>query len=201
MIVIKEEFVGGEKWNRAIRLGKAEAIQLWLALKAYCAAHPELEGFVAADSVGDLPGAPARTTKALTALVDCGRVARDGTRGAGLLDAVAGGWQLHDYLDHAASGPEVALRRERARNKKRAQREAAAAALRLEMSRGVPGTRGDLSRGQSPGQVGTASSGVPRVVVGDGPRDSRGRGGARVPTPPQPTPTQPDDEIPPALVV
>jgi hypothetical protein len=123
MILIKEEFIGGEKWRRAVELGAADAIVLWLAIKCYCAQHPDTEGFVPTEDLDRLPGAPRRARKALQALIDCGRMLPGGARGPGLVEPAEGGWRLHDYLDHSASPEEVALRRERARLRKQAYRE------------------------------------------------------------------------------
>lgn len=123
MLVVKEEFVGGDKWARAVKLGGSDAIVMWLALKCYASRHASTEGFVPDESLDDLPGAPRKPRKALEALVECGLLGPDGTRGAGLVDLVPGGWQLHDYLDHSATPEEIELRREKARDKKRRYRE------------------------------------------------------------------------------
>lgn len=124
MLVLKEEFVGGDKWRRAVKLGGSDAIVMWLALKCYAAQHPSTEGFVPDESLDDLPGAPRdEPRKAIEALVQCGLLGPDGTRGAGLVDLVEGGFQLHDYLDHSQTPEEIELRREKARDKKRRYRE------------------------------------------------------------------------------
>lgn len=99
MITIKEEFVGGEKWKRAVKLGKADAILMWLALKRYAAEHTETEGFIPDEDIDELPGAPRAARKALDALVTCGALRRDGSRAQGLLLQVDGGWQLLDEGD------------------------------------------------------------------------------------------------------
>ncbi len=157
MIQIKEEFVGCKKWHRAIELGGAEAIQLWLAMKRYAAEHLT-DGFVADSDIETLPGAPRKARKALKALVECGKTERDGTRGHGLVDVVENGWELHDYLDHANSSDEEELRREKAREKKRKQREAKRRELEaLRLSPSVPGTDGDMSRGQMGTTEGTVT--------------------------------------------
>lgn len=111
MICIKEEFVGGEKYRRAMKLGRADAIVLWLALKCYASEHPSSEGFVPDEDIDTLKGAPRGVRKALQALVDCGRLLPDGTRSSGLIDMAKGGWQLHDYLDHSATPEELELDR------------------------------------------------------------------------------------------
>ena len=123
MILIKEEFVGGEKWRRAVKLGGSDAIALWLAMKCYCSLHPDTVGFVPAEGLDELPGAPRRTGKALQALLECGRLLPGGARGAGLVEPAEGGWRLHDYLDHSASPEEIELRREKQRLKKQTYRE------------------------------------------------------------------------------
>jgi hypothetical protein len=123
VLVVKEEFVGGDKWSRAVKLGGSDAIVMWLALKCYASRHPSNEGFVPDESLDNLPGAPRKPRKALAALVDCGLLGPDGTRGAGLVELVEGGFQLHDYLDHSQTPEEIELRREKARDKKRRYRE------------------------------------------------------------------------------
>jgi hypothetical protein len=123
MILIKEEFIGGEKYRRAVKLGGNDAIAMWLALKCYCSQHPDTEGFVPAEVLADLPGAPRRAGKALQALSDCGRLLPGGERGAGLIEQADRGWQMHDYLDHSVSPEEIELRRERARLRQQAHRE------------------------------------------------------------------------------
>ncbi len=82
MILIKEEFIGGPKFRRAVKLGGSDAIVMWLALKCYCSQHPDTEGFVPAEELDDLPGAPRRADKALQALIECGRMLPGGERGA-----------------------------------------------------------------------------------------------------------------------
>lgn len=189
MIVIKEEFVGGEKWRRAAKLGRSDAIVMWLALKCYASQHPSSEGFVPDEDVDDLPGAPRGARKALQALVECGRRLPDGSRSSGLVDAVEGGWQLHDYLDHSATPEELELRRERARLKKQRQREEQR--QQLEQLRAI-------GRDMSPGQAGDTGGQVPGGTAGTVPGESLG--GARPPAaaptrdpnPPQPSPPQPN---------
>lgn len=102
VIQIKEEFVGCKKWHRAIELGGAEAIQMWLAMKRYAAEHLT-DGFVADSDIDTLPGAPRRPRRKLKALVDCGVTNRDGSRGPGLLSATESGWQLLDEAPRAAA--------------------------------------------------------------------------------------------------
>lgn len=192
MIVIKEEFVGGEKHSRAMKIGGGDAIAMWLALKCYASLHPAAEGFIADEDIDTLAGAPRRPRKALQALVECGRLLPDGQRGPGLVDPVEGGWRLHDYLDHSVSPEEEELRRTRARLKKKRQRDEKRRELEqlreLEL-RGqgghVPGTQGDMSRGTGWGDTGGH-------VPGTSPRDSLARlrppgpGPTGDPNPPQP---------------
>jgi hypothetical protein len=121
MITIKEEFLAGVKAQRAIALGGGDAIVMWLALKGYAASHPT-DGFIPDEDVDRLPGAPKNARKMLKCLGECGAVQRDGTRGAGLVDKVEHGWQLHDYLDHATSSLDVEQRRERERLRKATER-------------------------------------------------------------------------------
>lgn len=121
MITIKEEFVGGPKWKRAIKLGGADAIQLWLALKAHCA-EELTDGFVSGEDLEELRGAPKRLTKAMDALINCGRLNVDKTRTAGLVERVEGGYMLHDYLDHAESRARILEKRQMATERKRRSR-------------------------------------------------------------------------------
>lgn len=96
MIIIKEEFVGGEKWRRALKLGGGEAIIMWLALARYAAEHPVNDGFIPDEDIEILAGAPRHPRRALRALVDCGCRGPDGVRGAGLVGSVESGWRLID---------------------------------------------------------------------------------------------------------
>ena len=123
MILIKEEFIGGEKFRRAVKLGGSDAIVMWLALKCYCSQHPDTEGFVPAEELAELPGAPRKASKALQALIECGRLLPRGERGAGLVEPTEGGWKMHDYADHAPAPEETELRREKARLRQQAHRE------------------------------------------------------------------------------
>ncbi len=196
MITIKEEFVGGAKWTRAVKLGGADAIQLWLALKAYAAAHLT-DGFIPDEELDTLPGAPAKPRKVLPALVDCGALERDGTRGAGLVDHAEHGWQLHDYEDHANSSTEEELRKEKARERKRRWR-AEQERLLAEMREGR--SKRDTERDSPAGHDGTTDGTVPRDTTGQqtgqspGPRAQAGappRVHTRARNPTQPNPTQP----------
>ncbi len=121
MITLKEEFVDSDKWRRAIRLGGDAAIVLWLCIKAHAAKHLT-NGFISQEDLATLPGAPSKRAKALEALLTCGRMNPDGKRGAGLLDVVANGYQLHDYLEHAESRDRILERRQLAADRKRKQR-------------------------------------------------------------------------------
>lgn len=202
MMLIKEEFVGGEKYRRAIKLGGSDAIALWLAMKCYCSLHPDTEGFVPAECLDELPGAPRRTGKALQALLECGRLLPGGERGAGLVEPAEGGWRLHDYLDHSASPEEIELRREKQRLKKQSYRASKrreldavrrfAAEERAQLGDGTcpplsPGDMGD-TEGDNPGDT-PGDNGGPSLA-GAGPHE-----GARVPTlaraSAQPNPAQP----------
>jgi hypothetical protein len=192
MMVVKEEFVGGEKYTRAMKLGGSDAIVMWVALKCYASKHPASEGFIPDEDVDDLQGAPRRPRKALQSLVECGRRLVDGKRGPGLVDPVPGGWKLHDYLDHSVSPEDEELRREKARLKKQRQREEKR--KELEQLR-----RGDVSRGQQ-GDTTRDSGGrvpedVPRTPLAGvcPPAPVPTRAGAR----PQPSPPQPTFKTPP----
>lgn len=174
MITIKEEFVGCVKWRRAIKLGGADAILLWLAMKRYVA-ETLSNGFVPDDELDALPGAPERPRDALTALLECGKTKEDGSRGAGLVDPHPHGWQLHDYLDHANSAEQEAVRRERERKRKADYR---------------AGLRTGQSRGTSEGQTGGTVRGTAHAASRVGART----GAPARANPTQPNPTQPDQE-------
>lgn len=187
MIVIKEEFVGSEKFCRAVKLGRSDAIVMWLALKCYAAAHPASEGFVPNEDVDALRGAPRAARKALQALVACGRLLPDGTRSQGLVEPAPGGWQLHDYLDHSVTPEEIELRRERARLKK--QRQRADQRQELEQLRGIRhavdgmGKPGDMSPGQKGDRPGRVPGDMSRLTPGDAPHLSPETGRERAPAP------------------
>lgn len=95
MITVKEEFLVDPKTQLAIKKGGYQVVVLWLSMKAFAAAKLT-NGFVPDEMIEHLPGAPSRARKALDALVNCGLLQADGTRGSGLVDRVEHGWQLHD---------------------------------------------------------------------------------------------------------
>lgn len=116
MITVKEEFLRCDKTRRALQLGGAEAVLVWLALKGYCSENLT-DGFIPYEDVDALVDNLVDSTKresALAALVDCGRMRPDGSRGPGLLERGEFGWQLHDYLDHCDPADIQAARRRRA---------------------------------------------------------------------------------------
>lgn len=199
MITVKEEFVGGDKWQSAIALGGAEAIQLWLAMKRHCSVKLT-DGFVATADLKRLLGAPKRTARALKALIECGATQRDGTRGAGLVDVVPDGWELHDYGDHSNSSDQELLRREKARVKKQEQRLKARQELDKLRSKGqkqnVPGTTGDKTTDCPGGQKGTNSGTVPGTLAPT-PAHAHTGGRPREPNPAQPSPAQEIDPLSP----
>jgi hypothetical protein len=196
MILVKEEFVGGEKWRRAIKLGGSDTIAMWLAMKCYCSRFPT-EGFVPDEDLSGLPGAPRRARKALEALVACGRLLPAGERGPGLVEAVEGGWRLHDYLDHSASPEELELGRAKARLKKQQWRDDKRRELRA-----VQRQAEALEGGDTGGHSGDTRGDNGGDTTGDTRGDTAGarpRGGAREPgparggahpNPPQPSPNQ-----------
>lgn len=215
MILIKEEFVGGEKWRRAVELGGGDAIVLWLAMKRYCSQYADTEGFVPNEELDGLPGAPrGARRKALQALLGCGRLLPGGERGPGLVDSVEGGWQLHDYADHCAPLEEIELRREKQRLKKQAYREgkrrelAAVRRLAAELDAppfethplgrdtgGQPGDSPGDTEGDSPGDSRGTVPRTPRGTVLAGarpPEHAQARACARVGA--HPNPTQPNQK-------
>lgn len=184
MITIKEEFIGSPKWLRAIEIGGSDAVVMWLVLKAYAAANPT-DGFIPADDIERLPGKPKNWRKALTALVECGRRNRDGTRSAGLVDPEEHGVQLHDYLDHAPSSAEVEERRRKERERKRLQR-----GTSVGTNRGTrPGTTGGTEDGTSGGTTDGTEPGTGGGTAHGVPAPPRAR--PRVPTQPYPSPPTP----------
>jgi hypothetical protein len=206
MILVKEEFIGGEKWRRAVKLGGSDAIVLWVAIKCYCSQHPDTEGFVPGEELEALPGAPrGARRKALQALLECGRLLPGGDRGPGLLEPAEGGWILHDYLEHSASPEEIELRRARARLRKQDYRERTrrelAAVLRLTADLGTPALAPPpLEAGDTVGHVPHVPWDTSGDTGGTVPRDDLAgacpREGERVPAPTRasahPNPTQPN---------
>ncbi len=166
MIEIKEEFVGGDKYARAMLLGGSDAIVMWLALKAHAARHLT-DGFVSEEDFQTLTGAPKGKQRALEALIGCGRLGADGTRGAGLVERVEHGYQLHDYLHHAESRERILAKREAARERKENWKRTAS---------------------------GTDTERIPERIPDDVPNATRTGGRSGVSTPTQPNPTQPERE-------
>jgi hypothetical protein len=121
MYTVKEEFLNHPKTRRAIKAAGWDAVGLWMAMKAYCAIE-RTDGFVPDDEIEmlhpDLKGA----RKLLKALVVCGKKRPGEPDGPGLVEQVEGGWQLHDYLDHARSADEEEDRRRKERERKAAWR-------------------------------------------------------------------------------
>jgi len=175
MITVKEEFVGCDKYRRAVKLGGPDAILMWLALKAYVAKYLT-DGFVADEEIDNLEGAPKRNReRALRALLECGRRYPTGHRGAGLVERTAHGWMLHDYLDHAESADEIRERRDRETQRKREYR----ARKRNESALGVPVSQTGQSVGQARDKKPDTGSDCPTCPVGDSPAGPR----TRVPSP------------------
>jgi hypothetical protein len=171
VITIKEEFLGSDKTRRAIQLGGSDAVLMWLALKTFCATNLT-DGFVSSEDVDLLPVAPKNRRRAMSALVECGRLNADGTRGHGLLDVVPNGFQLHDYLDHAQSRVEELHRKDLARKRQKDHR--------------------DKKRQRDMASV--TPDPVTRDMVRDDSCDNRVDNGphARARARPQPNPTQPN---------
>lgn len=187
MITVKEEFLPGEKAQRAIKQGGCETIVVWLAMKRYAAANLT-NGFVPDEDIDGLPGAvvlgKAVVRKALTTLIGCGAMNANGERGAGLVDETPHGWQLHDYLDHANDADREADRRRKERDRKASYR---------------AGRPADSPRDNS----GTSKRDTGRDSPRDTARDRQRDGtrdlvrapdtGASVARDPQPNPTQPEE--------
>lgn len=117
MITVKEEWLTDDKTKRAIKAGGYEVVALWLALKRYCAEHLT-DGFIPDEDLESLPGAPPKPRNVIVALVECGRIQRDGTRGAGLVNKVELGWELHKYTEHANTREQEERRRAKAKERK-----------------------------------------------------------------------------------
>lgn len=204
MILVKEEFVGGEKWRRASKLGGSDAIVLWLAMKCYCSQHPDTEGFVPGEEIEALAGAPrGARRKALQSLIDCGRLLPDGARGPGLVETVEGGWRLHDYLEHSASPEAEALRRAKARLRKQDYRDRTrrelASVQRLTAELGAGDTAGhvpSVSRDTSRDTGGTVSrDGLAGAGPREGAHDPAPTRASAHPSPTLPSPTQPKNSL------
>lgn len=179
MITVKEEFLTCDKTRRAVEAAGSDAIVMWLAMKAYCSEHLT-NGFIPEEEIGKLPGAPKRRrSRALRALVECGRVDETGQRGAGLVDRTEHGWRLHDYLDHSECADDLRLKRAQETARKRAYR----AKKRAEIEESVRMSRAGQDTGQPRDTTGQS---VPPSANCPG-RDSCAR--AR----PQPSPAQPYD--------
>lgn len=118
---IDDQFLGHHKTVRALRKG-AEALQMWLAIRTYVAINNS-DGIVPDEDIDDLPGAPKSPRKWLAVLVECGKPVPGEGRGPGLVDAVDGGWRLHDYRDHGLSPDEIERRKELSRERQRRWRE------------------------------------------------------------------------------
>lgn len=121
MITVKEEFLGSIKTQRAIEIGGSDAVVLWLALKGYVSAG-NTGGFVPEEAIPKLGGVPKRWGRVMEALLACGKLRPDGTRGNGLVERVPHGFQLHDYEDHGTPVEVEDDRRRKAREQKRRKR-------------------------------------------------------------------------------
>lgn len=117
-----DNFLGHHKTRKAVHSGW-EALGLWCAMRTYCAKSAS-DGFVPDDEIDLLPDAPKNPRKWLKILVECGKTLPDGTRGAGLVDPMPNGWQLHDYLDHALPAVEIARRKAASAARQKAWRDA-----------------------------------------------------------------------------
>lgn len=102
-------FLGHHKTRRAVREGW-EALGMWTALRTYVAQYLT-DGFIPDEEIDTLPNAPRNPRRWLDVLVRCGKPGSDGSRGAGLVDRVAGGFMLHDYSDHGLPAAEIRKRK------------------------------------------------------------------------------------------
>lgn len=114
---IDDQFLGHHKVKRALRSG-AEALQMWLAMRTYVAIN-NTGGFIPDEDLDDLNGKPGTPRKWVAVLVNCGKPLPNGGRGAGLVDEVPGGWELHDYSDHGLSPEEIEHKRKLSRDRQR----------------------------------------------------------------------------------
>jgi hypothetical protein len=201
LITIKEEFLASPKMRRAIELGGHESIVFWLFLKAYAAMNPA-DGFIPDEEIDRLGiGIVKAPRRKLEALVTCGKLQPDGSRGAGLVDVAPHGWQLHDYEDHANNQTDEEVRKVKARLKKQEQRRRKSEELERLKAQEEAG-RVPLS---SPGHSGDSHGDTDGDTTGDSPRDTnegtlaRAPAYARDPARSQPSPAQPSggEKIPP----
>ena len=185
MITIKEEFLSCDKLARALAVAGSDALAMWLAMKGHASANLT-DGFVADEDIAHLPGAPARNQeRALRALLECGRMGPDGSRGQGLVERLPHGWQLHDYLEHADSAAIIRERRRVAAEKKARQRA---------VNKPETCPAGGLSLGDTPAcPSGTTTETVTGTDQGC-PEDALAR--APAPSPPQPSPDPEPPTVP-----
>src|SRR5512147_983647 len=91
---------------------------MWLAMRTYVAIN-NTGGFIPDEDLDDLNGKPGTPRKWVAVLVNCGKPLPNGGRGAGLVDEVPGGWELHDYSDHGLSPEEIEHKRKLSRDRQR----------------------------------------------------------------------------------
>jgi hypothetical protein len=182
MITVKEEFLSSVKTRRAVKLGGFSVLAVWLAMKGYVATSNS-GGFVPKDTIDALPGIPSRWQKAMAALIECGKLRPDGSRGPGLVEQVEHGYRLHDYEDHGTPVEVEDERRRRARERK--------AAYRLSLvSRGQTGDNVPSCPGDNGGTENGTKSHLSLAGSAPGPTRALAH-----PSPAQPSPAQfnPDD--------
>jgi hypothetical protein len=195
VITVKEEFLGSVKVQQAVELAGWEVVAVWLALKGYADGNLS-RGFIPHNVIHRLPGIPPKklTERALKALLECGKEAEDGTRGAGLIEPHPRGYKLHDYEDHATPVEREEERRRRAREQKRNRRAELARVRGLSADKQADMVTDELSdTGSENSEDGPDNS---ADESGENPADNpragvRAAGRARDP---QPSPTQKEDQ-------
>lgn len=107
-IELDDQILEHPKFIRAVKSGGADALHLWIGLRAYCS-QKLTDGLVPTDMLDEVRGPrdPKKRAQSLGVL-----------RAAGLLDEHADGIVMHDYLDWSSSRDEVLGRREKARERK-----------------------------------------------------------------------------------
>lgn len=104
---LDDQILNHPKFIRAVKLGGAETVFLWLGIRAYCG-QLLTDGFVPSDMLDEVRG-PLNAKKRAAALQVLVEVR--------LLDPCDGGFRMHDFLDWSRSKAQVLADRERARER------------------------------------------------------------------------------------